>query len=210
MIQNKIRNRREAAVLLAEALAKYKGQPGVVLAIPRGGVPIAAHIARELHMPLDLILTKKIGHPANPEFAIGSVSIDTVQINEEINVPHEYIDAEVNRIRESLREKQQLFLGNRKPVDLRDRIVIIVDDGIATGNTLIATIKLVQIKQPRKVVVAVPVAPPSAVRRIGAMVDEIICLLAPPDFFAVGQFYDEFTQVSDEEVIELLNQDHAT
>lgn len=196
--------------MLAEALEKYKGESGVVLGIPRGGVPIAAYIARKLRMPLDLILTKKIGHPANPEFAIGSVSIDTMHLNEEINVPHDYIEAEVGRIRESLRKKQQLFMGNRKPADLKDKVVIIVDDGIATGNTLIATINLVKMKQPRKVVVAVPVAPPSAVRHIGAIVDEMICLLAPPDFFAVGQFYDEFTQVSDEEVIELLNQDYRT
>ncbi|WP_235942070.1 phosphoribosyltransferase [Pontibacter fetidus] len=199
-----IRNREQGALLLAEKLAKYKGQDGVVLAIPRGGVPIGAIIAKSLGMPLEVILSKKIGHPSNPEFAIGSVSLDSVQINEQINVPQAYIQAETERVRKVLLEKYKLFMGNRTPQPLKDRIAILVDDGIATGNTLIATINLVKKQQPKKIVVAVPVAPPSAVEHIGAMVDDMICLLAPPDFYAVGQFYQEFYQVSDEEVIELL------
>jgi putative phosphoribosyl transferase len=199
-----IRNREEAAYMLTERLAKYKGQDGVVLAIPRGGVPIGAIIAKELGMPLEVILSKKIGHPSNPEFAIGSVSLDSVQIDEEQYIPQTYIQAETERIRKLLHENYKLFMGKRTPQPLKDRVLILVDDGIATGNTLIATINLVKKQHPKKIVVAVPVAPPSALVHIGAMVDDVICLLAPPDFYAVGQFYQEFYQVSDEEVIDLL------
>ncbi|WP_018479532.1 phosphoribosyltransferase [Pontibacter roseus] len=201
-----IKNREEAALLLADRLEKYQGQLGVVLAIPRGGVPVAAPIAKRLGMPLEVTVSKKIGHPANPEYAIGAVSLDDVEVEEHINVPQEYVAAEVKRIRESLHRKYRLFMGNRQPVALQDRIVIIVDDGIATGKTLLSTVNLVRKQHPRKIIVAVPVAPPSAIERFTALVDEVVCLLVPPFFQAVGQFYQEFSQVSDEEVIELLQQ----
>jgi putative phosphoribosyl transferase len=201
-----IRNREEAAEMLADRLEKYKGRKGVVLAIPRGGVPVAAPIAERLGMPLEVVVSKKIGHPSNPEFAIGAVSLEDVEVDERMDVPHEYIRAEVARIRESLQKKYKLFMGNRQPVELKDRIVIIVDDGIATGKTLLSTVELVKKKQPAKIVVAVPVAPQAAIERFKGIVDEVICLLVPPFFQAVGQFYQEFTQTSDEEVIELLQQ----
>lgn len=201
-----IRNRQEAALLLADRLEKYQGQKGVVLAIPRGGVPVAAPIAKRLGMPLEVTVSKKIGHPDNPEFAIGAVSLEDVVVDARIQVPPEYIQAETERIRESLRQKYSLFMGNRRPVELNDRVVIIVDDGIATGKTLLSTVNLVKKQKPRRIVVAVPVAPYSAVEEFRAIVDEVICLLVPPFFQAVGQFYQEFTQVSDQEVIELLQQ----
>ncbi|MBB6612796.1 phosphoribosyltransferase [Pontibacter sp. Tf4] len=201
-----IRNREEAAELLAAQLANYKGQDGVVLAIPRGGVPVAAPIARYLHMPLDLALVKKIGHPANPEYAIGAVSLNSIITDPTIAVPESYVTAEAERVRESLREKYRLFMGNRETVPLQHKVVIIVDDGIATGKTLQATIALVKVKQPAKVIVAVPVAPPSAIVKLKEQVDEVICLLTPPDFQAVGQFYKEFTQTTDQEVITLLKE----
>ncbi|MBD1396617.1 phosphoribosyltransferase [Pontibacter sp. JH31] len=199
-----IRNREEAAELLADRLEKYKGRKGVVLAIPRGGVPVAAPIARRLGMPLEVTVSKKIGHPFNPEFAIGAVSLEDVEVDDRIDVPHEYIAAETERIRQSLRKKYQLFMGNRQPVELRDRLVIIVDDGIATGKTLLSTVNMVKKQQPQMLIVAVPVAPRSAIEQFESIVDEVVCLLVPPFFQAVGQFYQEFTQTSDEEVIELL------
>ncbi|MBC5775573.1 phosphoribosyltransferase [Pontibacter sp. KCTC 32443] len=201
-----IRNREEAAEMLADRLEKYKGKDGVVLAIPRGGVPVAAPIAMRLGMPLEVTLIKKIGHPANPEYAIGSVGLDSKTIDPSIEVPREYVEAEAERIREGLRQKYKLFMGDRKPATLQNKVVIIVDDGIATGKTLVATIELVKRQHPAKVVVAVPVAPPSAVERISNMVDEVVCLLEPPFFQAVGQFYAEFGQTTDEEVIALLHQ----
>ncbi|MEJ8803191.1 phosphoribosyltransferase [Pontibacter sp. H249] len=203
---NVIHNRESAAQMLAQRLQKYKGEDGVVLAIPRGGVPVAAPIAKSLNMPLEVTLTKKIGHPANPEFAIGSVSLKSVAVDKRAEVPDEYIAREVQRIRESLKQKYELFMGNKQHIPLKDKVVIIVDDGIATGKTLEATVELVKTEQPRKIVIAVPVAPPEAIPRFEKLVDEVVCLLTPPFFQAVGQFYEQFTQTSDEEVIRLLNE----
>ncbi|WP_299819791.1 phosphoribosyltransferase family protein [uncultured Pontibacter sp.] len=197
-------NRESAAALLAQRLEKYKGEAGVVLAIPRGGVPVAAPIAKSLGMPLEVTLTKKIGHPANPEFAIGAVSLKSVVVDARAEVPEEYIDREVQRIRVSLQQKYKLFMGDRERVPLKDKVAIIVDDGIATGKTLEATVELVRAEQPRKIIIAVPVGPYEAVERFKHMVDDVVCLLTPPYFQAVGQFYEEFTQVSDEQVIQLL------
>ncbi|MCX2739475.1 phosphoribosyltransferase [Pontibacter anaerobius] len=199
-----IRNRAEAAELLAERLQKYKGEQGVVLAIPRGGVPVAAPIAKKLGMPLEVTVSKKIGHPLNPEFAIGAVSMDSVSYDKRADVPENYIEAEVQRIRQGMQQKYKRFMGNRQHIPFKDRVVIIVDDGIATGKTLEATVNLVKKEHPRKIVVAVPVAPPEAADRFSGMVDDFVCLLTPPFFQAVGQFYEEFTQTSDEEVIQLL------
>ena len=210
MSYNLIRNRETAARLLAGRLEKYRGERGVVLAIPRGGVPVAAPIARHLGLPLEVTLSKKIGHPANPEFAIGSVSLDSVQVDARADVPQAYIAAEVARIREGLRQKYSLYMGNKEHVPLQDRVVILVDDGVATGKTLLATIDLVKKEQPRKIVVAVPVASPSAYETVSSLVDEVVCLLVPIGFQAVGQFYEEFSQVSDEQVIELLQEQEET
>ena len=199
-----IRNRQDAAERLTERLQKYKGEDGIVLAIPRGGVPIGAYIAKELGFPVEVILSKKIGHPHNPEFAIGAVSMDSVEVNESLPVPHEYIEEETRKIQEELKRRYQLFMGNHKPTDLHNKLVILVDDGIATGHTLMSTVLMVKKQNPKKLVVAVPVAPPAAIDEFEPMVDELICLMAPPGFFAVAQFYIEFQQVSDEEVIQAL------
>ncbi|RIJ43072.1 phosphoribosyltransferase [Pontibacter oryzae] len=201
-----IRNRQEAAELLAIQLAKYKGQKGVVLAIPRGGVPLGAYIANQLGMPLEVTLTKKIGHPQNSEFAIGAVSLDSVVVDERADVSEIYIAEETTRIRRSLKEKYKLFMGERQHIPLGDRVVIIVDDGIATGKTLEATIKLIKKEQPRKIVVAVPVAPPSAGEHFSQLADDFVCLMLPSGFQAVGQFYEEFGQVSDDEVVKLMQE----
>jgi putative phosphoribosyl transferase len=201
---DKIYNREEAAIMLADKLEKYKGQDGVVLAIPRGGAPVAAPIAKKLGMPLEVTLSKKIGHPSNSEFAIGAVSMKGIAVDKRADVPDEYIKQEVQRVRENLKEKYKIFMGNRQHVPLKDKVVIIVDDGIATGKTLQATVELVKTEHPKKIVIAVPVAPYEAIEHFKSMVDEVICLLVPPYFQAVGQFYEVFGQTTDEEVIELL------
>lgn len=178
-----------------------------MLAVPRGGVPIGAEIAKELGLPMEIILSKKIGHPYNPEYAIGSVSLQGTVIDESVtDIPMSYIRQETDRILEDLRERFKLFMGERQQTDLKGKIALLVDDGIATGNTLLASIKAIEKHEPEKIVVAIPVAPATAIKRISKVVDEVICLLAPENFMGVGQFYKDFSQTSDEEVIMLLEQ----
>ncbi|WP_114783228.1 phosphoribosyltransferase [Botryobacter ruber] len=204
----RFRDRDDAARQLVTELRKYKGEKGVVVAIPRGAVPMGETIAKELGFQLDIVLTKKIGHPANPEFAIGAVSTHGAVVSGYPGVSEEYIKNETERIKELLSQRYQLYRGNRKSTDLTGKTVIIVDDGIATGNTMKATIELIKESKPQKLVVAVPVAPPETVARLSADVDELVCLYAPEWFEAVGQFYEDFPQVSDEEVIALLQQNN--
>jgi putative phosphoribosyl transferase len=198
------RNREEAAEMLAKRLVKYKNEQGVVLAVPRGAVPMGYHIAQELGFPLDIVLIKKIGHPSNPEFAIGAVSSHGSVVTNYPGVPKAYIEQETIRIKELLEDRYKQYVGNRQPVELQDKTVIIVDDGIATGNTMQATINLIKESKPKQIIVAVPVAPPEVLARLTPEVDEMICLEAPDYFAAVSQFYEYFPQVSDEEVISML------
>lgn len=200
------KNRYDAALKLIPFLEKYKDERGVVFAIPRGGVPIGYYISEHYNLPLELLLTKKIGHPRNEEFAIGAVSLEDYIIDERHNIPESYIESEIKRIRESLKERYKKFMGDRKPVDMEGKIVIIVDDGIATGNTLLAAIRMMRQKHPKKIVVAVPIAPREAAEKIKKHVDDFICLHIADDFYGVGQFYLDFSQVSDDEVIHLLQE----
>lgn len=201
------RNRYEAAVLLARKLSKYKNMDGIVLGVPRGGVPIGFEVAKSLNFPLEVILSKKIGHPYNPEFAIGAVSLGGVLIDQSIqDVSKEYIDHEVPRLLKILQDKYRLFMGNRKPANLKNKIVIVTDDGIATGNTLLGIIDLIKKSEARKIIIGAPVASVSAFEQISLEVDEIVCLDVPEYFRGVGQFYADFTPTSDEEVIQLLNE----
>ena len=197
------KDRTEAAQLLAQRLKKYK-RDGVVVALPRGGVPLGYIIAQDLGLPLDIILSKKIGYPFNKEFAIGSVSLQGRIINEDIPVTKEYIEEETARIRKSLKEKYKLYMGDKAPVNLKNKNVIVVDDGIATGNTILATIELIKKSNPEKIIVAVPVAPPDSIEKIREEVDEVVCLSTPEFFIGVSQFYENFEQVNDEKVIQLL------
>ena len=202
------RNRIDAATQLADNLMWVKTEDLVVLAIPRGGLPIGSVVAKTLGAPLDVVLTKKIGHPFHKEYAIGAVSLESTILTDAIGIPKEYIAEETARIREVLKQRHRQYYKNRFPENLHDKTIIIVDDGVATGNTLLVTIALVKKQNPKKIVVAIPVAPPSAIRLLKATpdVDELICLLMPENFHAVGQFYEEFQQVSDEEAIKLLEE----
>ncbi|MCE2613017.1 phosphoribosyltransferase [Flavobacteriaceae bacterium D16] len=201
-------NRTDAGKQLAKQMISYQGRDVVVLAIPRGGLPIGAEVARILKAPLDVALSKKIGHPYNREYALGAVSLESMVISDTETIPKAYIEEETARIRETLRKRQDQYYKNRKPVPLRDKLVIVVDDGIATGNTLMATVQLVAKQSPAKIIVGIPVAPRQAVRMLDALpeVDKVICLATPSDFRAVGQFYLHFYQVSDEEAIRILDE----
>jgi predicted phosphoribosyltransferase len=197
-------NRNQAGKLLAEKLKKYQNAFGVVLAIPRGGVPVAFEIARELDWPLELLLTKKLGHPQNKEYAIGAVGI-----YDRIVVPHEevtqsYIESETERVRARLLEMQQIFMQNKQPEPIKDKIVIVVDDGIATGNTMLASVKILRKQEPSAIIVVAPVASWSAVEKLNPEVDKLVLLDVPEEFIGVGRFYKDFTQLTDNEVIKYL------
>ena len=199
------RDRTEGGLLLAEKLKKFKNDPGVVLAVPRGGVPIAYFVARELGFPIEVILTKKIGHPANKEYAIGAASLNDYFVIPHEYVTNEYIQHELVQIRSKLREMYKKFMGDKEPESLNGRTVIVVDDGIATGNTLLGTIQVLKKSNPGKIIIAVPVASSTAVEKLSKEVDELIAVLVPEEFYGVGAFYEDFRQVSDEEVMFYLD-----
>ncbi|MDP2069769.1 MAG: phosphoribosyltransferase family protein [Lutibacter sp.] len=201
-------NREEAGKLLANKLTNYKDNNEVVIvAIPRGGVPVGYEIANKLNVPIEIVLSKKIGHPFNKEYAIGAVTLENSILSDAAKeVSPVYIYDETEQVRALLKQRHQLYYGEKKPMSLKDKIVVLVDDGIATGNTIISCIQLLQLQKPSKIVVSLPVAPNSALRKIREMpeVNEVICLSAPVNFQAVGQFYEEFDQVNDNEVVALL------
>ena len=200
------KNRFDAAMQLAPLLHKYKQQNALVMAIPRGGVPLGYSLAHYLDLPLDLLMAKKLGHPANPEYAIGAVSLEGSIAEDCFDIPEKYILEETKRIREQLKLRYKQFMGVKEPVDIKDKIVIVTDDGIATGRTILSIIKILRNKQPAKIVVAVPVSSQQAAERISKVVDEFICLYTPYPFFAIGNFYEDFSQVEDNEVIQLLQE----
>jgi putative phosphoribosyl transferase len=204
MYCSRLINRKEAGILLSEKLKKYQNTNSIVLAVPRGGVPVAYEIALKLQLPLDVILSKKIGHPMNKEFAIGAMTMDATIINEHPEVPKQYITDEIIRLKELLREKYKLYMGYREPLEVNGKNVIVVDDGIATGNTLLASISMLRKRKPAKLIVAVPVLPLDALDIFKQKTDEFVYLIASSNFRSVGAFYDQFYQVEDDEVIQML------
>jgi putative phosphoribosyl transferase len=199
-------NRISAARALIPYLEKYKNEEVVVLAIPRGGVPMGYEIAEHFGWPLNLLLTKKIGHPMNKEYAIGAVSLDGVVLDSgHQDVPEFYVKSESRRIRNLLQDRFEKFTGGRKQESLKGKAVIIVDDGIATGYTMKASIEMLKKKEPLKIIVAVPVASPRIINAIRNFVDDVIVLEAPEDFMGVGQFYEDFSEVTDDDVMKCLN-----
>lgn len=203
------RDRLDAAGRLAAKLQRYRGlKEAVILAIPRGGLPIGGVLARELGLKLDVILTKKIGHPANPEFAIGAVSLTDAAIDaalvERERIPSGFIASEIARVRESLRQRYRMYRGAARPLPVAGKTVILTDDGAATGRTLLAAIELLRSEGAGKIVAALPVAPPDTVKVLERSADEVVCLEVPGDFMAIGQFYENFSQVADEEAVSIL------
>lgn len=201
-------DRIDAGQRLAEQLTPYKDQECVVLALPRGGVPVAVEIARKLSAPMDLVLVRKIGAPGAPEFGIGAV-VDgkdrpQVILNPgigQMNIPEGYVEAEVARLLAEIEQRRRVYHQPQTQSSLQGKIAILVDDGIATGVTIRAALQALRRRSPAAIILAIPVAPPALVRQLSAEVDDLVCLLQPIAFTAVGQFYQYFDQLSDSEVI---------
>lgn len=203
------KDRFDAAEQLLPLLQNYKDQANtVVLAIPRGGLELGYVLARGLNVPLDVIFTKKIGMPGNPEYAIGAVSDLHVFLNSNFNIPElqDYIAHEVDSIRQIIQERIKKYRYSMPPFTIENKTVIVVDDGVATGSTLLATLALIKAYKPKKIVVALPVSSREAYTKIQKEADEVVCISAPASFMSVGQFYEHFDQVSDEEAIRLLHE----
>lgn len=206
-------DRIDAGRRLAKALASYKGEHPVILALPRGGVPVAAEIATALAAPLDLVLVRKIGVPSQPELAMGAVvdgKMPIVVRNDRVialcNVSEQDFSAVRDEQLAEIERRRKLYLGERGHPELRDRTVIVVDDGMATGATARAALRALRLRHPRKLILAVPVAPTESLKALKDAADSIVCLEEYADFGAIGMFYADFHQVSDDEVIRLLAQ----
>lgn len=202
-------NRRQAGETLAAELAARRYETVSLFAVPRGGIVVAAPVAERLGVPLGILVTRKIGHPANPELAIGAVMGDgTAVLDEELirayAIPQEYLDRIIAREYAEIKRRLVVYTGSDAPPVVAGRTAVIVDDGIATGYTIRAAIAWLKTLFPAGIVVAVPVAPPETVAAIAGDVDAVICPLQPADFMAVGQYYRDFAQTSDEEVLALL------
>ena len=201
-------NRAEAAALLAEKLAAYQGKNPLVLAIPRGAVPMGKIIAEQLGGELDVVLVRKLRAPYNPEFALGSIDETgwayVADYAASAGGSEAYLAGEKQYQLETMRRRRAQYTPVHPPIDPKGRSVIVVDDGLATGATMISALHALRAKQPAKLICAVPVAPPDTLDKIASYADEVVCLEAPHYFQAVGQFYRDFPQVEDEEVIEIL------
>jgi predicted phosphoribosyltransferase len=207
---SRFQDRREAGRLLAEKLGAYANRPDVlVLALPRGGVPVAYEVARALGAPLDVFIVRKLGVPGYEELAMGAVATGGVRVlNDELvralSIPDYVIDAITAWEREELARRERLYRGDRPPPDVQDRTVILVDDGLATGATMHAAIAALRQQQPARIVVAVPTGSPRTCDALRAEVDDVICAITPEPFHSVGLWYKDFSQTTDDEVRELL------
>lgn len=199
-------DRIDAGFALADKLKKYSHVEGVVMAVPRGGIPVGYVVAKKTGLPLDLLMTKKIGHPQNREYAIGAVSLTDSYLLPQTDVSLAYIKAETEHIRKRLKEMRQKFMGKAEPLPMKDKTVIIIDDGVATGNTLLSTISMIRNEGAAKIVVAVPVASRNAAAKLAKVVDEFISVLIPNEFYGVGEFYKDFHQVTDDEAMYYLKE----
>lgn len=203
-------DRHDAGKRLAERLQQHRGSDAIVLGLPRGGVVVAYEVARALDLPLDVVIVRKIGAPGNPEYAIGAIAENgELSLNEEeieaYGIPRSYVEREVARQQQEIAERKQRYRDGRGLPQLRDRPAIVVDDGVATGFTTATALKAVRKERPRRMVLAVPVAPRETLQWLGSLADEVVCLATPEPFLAVGRFYVDFSQVSDDEVRQLLD-----
>ncbi len=208
----RFRDRTEAGQQLAAKLMAYAHRPDVlVLALPRGGVPVACSVAKALDAPLDIFLVRKLGVPGHEELAMGAIATGDVRVlNEDVvqylRIPGEVIDAVAQAEQRELERREQAYRGDRPKLDVRGHTVILVDDGLATGSTMRAAALALRQQQPARIIVAVPVASPSSCDEFKGMVDECVCVVTPEPFYAVGLWYEDFTQSTDEEVRQLLAQ----
>lgn len=210
------KNRTDAGRQLAKALARYKDQRPVILALPRGGVPVAAEIAARLDAPLDLVLVRKIGVPSQPELAMGAVVdggspivVRNEEVIEIIGIDQAHFNAARDRELAEIERRRQCYLGDRPRLDIAGRVAIVVDDGVATGATTRAALRSVASRKPSKLVLAIAVAPAETITTLRQEVDDVVCLEAHEHFRAIGLYYDDFRQVSDDEVRLLLSRHPA-
>ncbi|MEW6765872.1 MAG: phosphoribosyltransferase family protein [Pseudomonadota bacterium] len=203
-----LKDRDEAARLLASRLKAWKGKHPLILAIPRGAVPMGAILADTLEGDLDVVLVRKLGAPDNPEYALGAIDESgTVHITDQYawdSLSPETSKALIERELATLGKRRASYTPVRPPLDPKDRVVIVVDDGVATGATVMAALTAIRRRHPARLILAIGVAPPHTLERLRSLVDELVCLEAPSDFWAVGQFYLSFDQVEDEEVEAIL------
>jgi putative phosphoribosyl transferase len=208
------KDRQDAGIQLAKSLIKYKNQPNtIVIGLPRGGVVLAFEVAKALNLPLDVTCPRKIGAPSNPEFAIGAITetgegIFNERIIAQLQIPQSYLKEAVENEKAEAQKRLKKFRGGMPPRNFKDKVIIIVDDGLATGSTMKAAILSMQAAGTAQIIVAIPVSPIDTLEEIRTMVDNVICLYTPSFFQAVGQFYQIFNQTSDDEVIELLKEFH--
>ncbi|PJE67514.1 phosphoribosyl transferase [Candidatus Shapirobacteria bacterium CG10_big_fil_rev_8_21_14_0_10_40_9] len=204
------KNREEAGRKLADKLLSYKATKNlIVLAIPRGGVVVGKILSQALNCPLDVLITRKIGAPGNPELAVGAVGPGGIRIIDwelakRVGADGEYLKAQSSKLQSEIQEREKKFRARKKPLEVTGKTVILTDDGIATGATIEAAIAWLKSQKAKKIILAVPVAPPEVVEKLRPLVDELICLDQPEFFAAVGQFYQEFEQVTDDKVVQLL------
>lgn len=204
------KNRADAGRQLAARLQHYAGRADVtVLALPRGGVPVGYEVAHALGVELDVLIVRKLGVPGHPELAMGAIASGGASyLNKDViqyeNISRGQLDQEFNAESLELKRRERTYRGNRAPLDVTGRVIIVVDDGVATGSTICAAVKALRMRQPAQIVVAVPVAPRVAAGRILSVADQFVCLHSPSVFLAVGQFYADFEQTSDDEVRALL------
>jgi len=206
----RFKNRSEAGRFLAEQLSAYANRPDtLVLALPRGGVPVAYEVAKALGAPLDVFQVRKLGLPGHEELAMGAIATGGVRVRnpevvEYLRIPDEVIDEVTARERRELERRERLYREGRPALSPRGRVVILVDDGLATGSTMLAAVLALRQQQPASIVVAVPVAAKQTCEELRAVADEVVCAVAPDPFYAVGLWYEDFAQTTDEEVRELL------
>jgi predicted phosphoribosyltransferase len=206
------KDRRDAGRKLAEQLAAYAGRPDViVLALPRGGVPVAYEVASALAAPLDIFIVRKLGLPGHEELALGAIASGGVQVlNDEIvqtlKIPQRVIDTVAQRELAELQRREQAYRGNRSAPDVRDRTVILIDDGLATGASMRAAVAGLRALNPAEIVVAVPTAAPETCAALEPEVDRVVCAMTPEPFYGVGRWYEDFSQTTDEEVRLFLEQ----
>lgn len=201
-------DRNDAAIRLAEKLKDYKDKHPLILAIPRGAVPMAKIIADKLNGVFDVVLVRKLRAPGYPELAIGSVDESgwtyIADHAASVGADSEYIEAEKQVQMATIKQRRAQYTPVRPPIDPAGRIVIVIDDGLATGATMISALHGLRNRNPAKLICAIPVSPPETLRKVAALADEVVCLVLPDDFRAVGQFYVDFPQVEDEEVVRIL------
>jgi putative phosphoribosyl transferase len=211
--QERFRDRRDAGRQLAEKLSAYANRPDVlVLGLPRGGVPVAYEVAKVLNAPLDVFLVRKLGVPGHEELAMGAIASGSVRVLnknvvQSLRLSDQTIEAVAAAEQRTLVRRERVYRGDRPQLAVRDQTIILVDDGLATGATMRAAVVALRQQQPRRIVVAVPVAAPETCDEFRAEVDDIVCAITPPLFYAVSLWYQDFSQTSDEEVRALL--EHA-